>query len=95
MRIIDADKFIENLKKAEITEKVHNKIQNYGAFAILPIVQELLDKEPTVFEMEYDVDWVVKQIEELPRDSHWDHNSDNVNRKKVIEIVKKGGNLDE
>lgn len=46
----------------------------------------LIEKQPA-----YDVDKVVKQLEELPKDSTWNHNSDNINRKRAIEIVKGGG----
>ena len=43
------------------------------------------------FPTAYDIDKVVEQLEKLPKDSAWNHNSDNVNRKKTIEIVKGGG----
>ena len=39
----------------------------------------------------YSVDKVVEQLEKLPKGSAWNHNSDNIDRKKTIEIVKGGG----
>lgn len=39
----------------------------------------------------YDVDKVVEQLRKLPKCSTWNHNSNNIDRDKAIEIVKAGG----
>lgn len=39
----------------------------------------------------YDVDKVVEQLRKLPKCSTWNHNSNNIDRDKAIEIVKGGG----
>ena len=50
-------------------------------------VRDLLNEQPTA----YDPDKVVEQLESLPQCSTWNHNSDNVSRQSVIEVVKGGG----
>jgi hypothetical protein len=78
MRLIDADSLKKFLTKL------------YEAGAPYDGIIELLDKQPTA----YDVDKVVKELEELPQCSTWNHNSNNIDRIKAINIVKAGGTND-
>ena len=59
------------------------------AFAkdLLKAVQNVIDTEPTA----YDPDEIIEQLKKLPQYSTWNHNNDNISRKKAIEIVKGGG----
>ena len=50
-------------------------------------ILEKIDEQPTT----YDVEKVIERLKELPKYSTWNHNSDNVSRKKVIDIIKGGG----
>lgn len=50
-------------------------------------IVRLIDEQPTA----YDVEKVVEELEKLPRDSSWNHNSNNINRSNAIDIVKRGG----
>lgn len=78
MRLIDADSLKKFLTKL------------YEAGAPYDGIIELLDKQPTA----YDVDKVVKELEELLQCSTWNHNSNNIDRIKAINIVKAGGTND-
>lgn len=51
----------------------------------------MLREQPTAF----DVEEVIEQLKALPRASTWNHNSDNINLDKAIEIVKRGGRDEE
>ena len=54
--------------------------------ALVSTLQEI-EAQPTAF----DVDKVVEQLRKLPKCSTWNHNSNNIDRDKAIEIVKGGG----
>ena len=43
----------------------------------------------------YDIDKVMEQLKKLPQYSTWNHNNDNISRKRAIEIVKAGGKHDD
>lgn len=43
----------------------------------------------------YDIDKVMEQLKKLPQYSTWNHNNDNISRKRAIEIVKAGGKYDD
>ena len=80
MRLIDADLLMENLGFDDTEEE---REENVGQI----ITWEDVDRMPTAF----DVEEVIEQLKALPRGSTWNHNSDNINRDKAIEIVKRGG----
>ena len=79
-RPIDADKL-----KADL-EKAISKNEDMDCLDFLRIAS-VIDKQPTA----YDVDKVVEQLRKLPKCSTWNHNSNNIDRDKAIEIVKGGG----
>ncbi len=80
MRLIDVDK----LKEAIEEEKDDN---DYMCRLCLESIKEIIDEQPTAF----DVDEVVDELKRLPKCSIWNHNSDNIDRTKAVEIVKRGG----
>ena len=82
MKLLNSDKIVDFIDK-------HSKAidEDYEKTYTLDDIQEYLDAMPA----EYDVDSVVAAIEELPKGSSWNHNSDNINRSEAIECVRKGG----
>jgi hypothetical protein len=80
MRLIDADEVINILKETGIIQD-----NDLGQCVI-----DEINRIPTA----YDVDKVVKELEELPQCSTWNHNSNNIDRIKAINIVKAGGTND-
>lgn len=76
MRLIDADEVINILKETGIIQD-----NDLGQCVI-----DEINRIPTA----YDVDKVVKELEELPQCSTWNHNSNNIDRIKAINIVKAG-----
>lgn len=79
MRLIDADDFIKKFRYADANTEEEN--------IMCATVRRMIKEQPT----SYDVDKVVEQLEILPKCSTWNHNSDNIDRKRAIEIVKDGG----
>lgn len=43
---------------------------------------------------EIDTEYIIEQIQKLPRYSTWNGNSDNVDRQKVIEIIRENEEAD-
>ena len=82
MRLIDADELIEKIN--ELAEGNEDYKQRYIA---LLAARGLVQDAPTV----YNPEKVVEELEKLPRDSSWNHNSNNINRSNAIDIVKRGG----
>lgn len=83
MKLIDADKAYKEL----IDSIDWLREQDYEAYsAIGDDIRTVLNKRPT----EFDVDKVVDELRRLPKCSTWNHNSDNIDRSKAIEIVKGG-----
>lgn len=78
MRLIDADVFINYLG----LDCENSREENIGEVVTL----EDFDRQPTA----YDVNKVVEKLSNLPKNSTWNHNSDNISRKSAIEIVKEG-----
>ena len=78
MRLIDADVFINYLG----LDCENSREENIGEVVTL----EDFDRQPTA----YDVNKVVEKLSNLPKNSTWYHNSDNISRKSAIEIVKEG-----
>ena len=86
-RLIDADKLLECMEASML-----NNTHRNGNAALCHVSEhrhfiEMIVEQPTVF----DVEEVIEQLKALPRGSTWNHNSDNINRDKAIEIVKRGG----
>lgn len=77
MRLIDVDELKKQI--AGMTIKNHYSAKRANALC------KLLDEQPTAF----DIDEVVDELKRLPKCSTWNHNSDNIDRTKAIEIVKK------
>lgn len=79
-RLIDADELLKEMER----ERIHlfNKMHD-GYLKAMKCVK----RQPTA----YNPDKVVEQLEKLPQYSTWNHNNDNISRKKAIEIVKGGG----
>lgn len=75
------DKFEDSLNR--LCADAHLLAGNYEWETAIMLIKAFRESKPA-----YDVDRVVKQLEKLPKDSTWNHNSDNINRKKAIEIVK-------
>ena len=78
MRLIDADKSIE-----EYTQIFVEKFGIEGGEMFKGVIKQM----PTA----YDVDKVVEELERLPQCNTWNHNSNNIDRIKAINIVKAGG----
>ena len=89
MRLIDEDKLYEDL--ANSLSSIMGDGSDGRAIdtyvTIGDIIHDTFGAQPTA----YDVEAVVGQLEELPRCSTWNHNSDNIDRIRAIEIVKGGG----
>ena len=79
MRLIDADALIEFIDAGHL--------RHPGELTFSEVDVNMLREQPTAF----DVEEVIEQLKALPRGSTWNHNSDNINRYKAIEIVKRGG----
>ena len=75
-RLIDASELIEIIK---------------GNENLIELQKEELIECVNACDTAYDVDAVVERLEELPRCSTWNHNSDNIDRIRAVEIVKGGG----
>lgn len=78
MRLIDADELIKYIKIWEIGTSISSDQKEFI---------DCINRQPTAL----DVNEVVERLKKLPKYSTWNHNSDNVNREKVIDIVKGGG----
>ena len=79
-RLIDADNIIASGKYIKTNDK-------FEPYIMIDDLIKLLEEQPTA----YDIDKVVEELKELPKCSTWNHNSDNIDRNKAIEIVKHGG----
>ena len=84
MRLIDADELVKVLH-----ESLEGDAELTKDYELLGI-DDFINAQPTA----YDVDKVVKELEELPQCSTWNHNSNNIDRIKAINIVKAGGTND-
>lgn len=83
-KLIDADKLIELM----IRDRDYAGENGFmDMFYERQHLIGIINKQPTA----YDVDKVVKQLRKLPKCSTWNHNSNNIDRDKAIEIVKGGG----
>lgn len=84
MRLIDADKLIEDIRK-----------RNYISKALSEIFETIIDEQPTA----YDVDKVVERLEKEKNPNYREDGSLMGERAaieidKAIEIVKAGGNIE-
>lgn len=86
MRLIDADKLFEDLFVSNGKLCPNRDIDNFPVTINVEDVKKSISKQPTA----YDVDKVVEQLEKLPCCSSWNHNSNNIDRIRAIEIVKAG-----
>ena len=92
MRLIDADEVILHLNDFMLQQSPID-VQDIESIKVSAVIQDCIkaiDNQPTA----YDVDKVVKELEELPQCSTWNHNSNNIDRIKAINIVKAGGTND-
>lgn len=71
----------------ERKDEIIDLLQKEDGNALFSLMMEYFDNQPTA----YDVERVVEQLQELPRESSWNHNSENINRGKAIDIVREGG----
>lgn len=89
-RLIDADKLILHLNDYALQEAPFGRNDSKNQKEIYETIKECMkavEEQPTAF----DVEEVIEQLKALPRGSTWNHNSDNINRDKAIEIVKRCG----
>ena len=92
MRLIDADEVILHLNDFMLQQSPID-VQDIESIKVSAVIQDCIkaiENQPT----DYDVDKVVKELEELPQCSTWNHNSNNIDRIKAINIVKAGGTND-
>ncbi|WP_347992608.1 hypothetical protein [uncultured Eubacterium sp.] len=92
MRLIDADEVILHLNDFMLQQSPID-VQDIESIKVSAVIQDCIkaiENQPTA----YDVDKVVKELEELPQCSTWNHNSNNIDRIKAINIVKAGGTND-
>ena len=92
MRLIDADEVILHLNDFMLQQSPID-VQDIESIKVSAVIQDCIkaiENQPTA----YDVDKVVKELEELPQCSTWNHNSHNIDRIKAINIVKAGGTND-
>ena len=92
MRLIDADEVILHLNDFMLQQSPID-VQDIESIKVRAVIQDCIkaiENQPTA----YDVDKVVKELEELPQCSTWNHNSNNIDRIKAINIVKAGGTND-
>lgn len=83
MRLIDADKLIEELKIKTVSKDAH-------IISIANAVVNLVNNQPTAF----DTEKVVEQLEGLSNaeaDYYYARSNDVIDREDAIDIVKKGG----
>ena len=83
MRLIDADKLIEELKIKTVSKDAH-------IISIANAVVNLVNNQPTAF----DTEKVVEQLEGLSNaeaDYYYARSNDVIDREYAIDIVKKGG----
>ena len=83
MRLIDADKLIEELKIKTVSKDAH-------IISIANAVVNLVNNQPTAF----DTEKVVEQLESLSNaeaDYYYARSNDVIDREDAIDIVKKGG----
>ena len=83
MRLIDADKLIEELKIKTVSKDAH-------IISIANAVVNLVNNQPTAF----DTEKVVEQLESLSNaeaDYYYASSNDVIDREDAIDIVKKGG----
>lgn len=89
-RLIDADKLMLHLNDYALQEAPFGRNDSKNQKEIYETIKECMkavEEQPTAF----DVEEVIEQLKALPRGSTWNHNSDNINLDKAIEIVKRGG----
>ena len=92
MRLIDADEVILHLNDFMLQQSPID-VQDIESIKVSAVIQDCIkaiENQPTA----YDVDKVVKELEELQQCSTWNHNSNNIDRIKAINIVKAGGTND-
>lgn len=92
MILIDADEVILHLNDFMLQQSPID-VQDIESIKVSAVIQDCIkaiENQPTA----YDVDKVVKELEELPQCSTWNHNSNNIDRIKAINIVKAGGTND-
>ena len=92
MKLIDADEVILHLNDFMLQQSPID-VQDIESIKVSAVIQDCIkaiENQPTA----YDVDKVVKELEELPQCSTWNHNSNNIDRIKAINIVKAGGTND-
>ena len=92
MKLIDAHEVILHLNDFMLQQSPID-VQDIESIKVSAVIQDCIkaiENQPTA----YDVDKVVKELEELPQCSTWNHNSNNIDRIKAINIVKAGGTND-
>lgn len=84
MRLIDADRLKEDIIKCLKPSEPEKEMIDVDVALVSTLVE--IDEQPTAF----DVDKIIDGLKRLPKCSFWNHNSDNIDRMKAIEIVEGG-----
>lgn len=90
------DRFKDSLER--IMADIKHSLENRDCLCAGRYEHETIEMLEKAFENSrpaYDVDKVVEELKELPKCSTWNHNSDNIDRNKAIEIVKQGSVTDD
>lgn len=85
-RLIDADLLMRKCEKW-LKPKAPDEDEMVSLADIAVSMLMEIEEQPTAF----DVEDVIEKLKALPKGSTWNHNSDNIDRDKAIEIVKRGG----
>lgn len=88
-----ADRRVKKMSKtSERLEAYQTQMSIYAEQHKIILASDVLDMiEQLQDDLKDDINNAIAELKDLPKDSSWNHNSDNINRSDAIDIVRKGG----